>query len=98
MAKRDKGVHQKHWQRILKLGKVESDLEFYSLRHHWISKLVSSGKPAFEVAKMAGHQSDRMIMQHYGHLSPNAVSDAMHIMAADVPQITLPTKTQKAVV
>lgn len=83
-----KKSHVKNWQRILKLGKVESRIDFYSLRHHFCSKLVASGKLSLlAVAHLAGHKSAKMIEQHYGHLSPNAATDAMDIMSADVPAL-----------
>lgn len=94
VATMDKKTHTKHWKRLLKLGKVDSDLEFYSLRHHFISKLVTAGLPLLTVANLAGHKSQKMIEQHYGHLSPNAANDVMNIMASDVPHFDIP-KTQK---
>lgn len=94
VAQMDKKTHTKHWKRLLKLGKVDSDLEFYSLRHHFISKLVTAGLPLLTVANLAGHKSQKMIEQHYGHLSPNAANDVMNIMASDVPQFDVVQKSE----
>lgn len=89
VATMDKKTHTKHWKRLLKLGGVKSELDFYSLRHHFCSKLVASGKLSLlAVANLAGHKSQKMIEQHYGHLSPRASFDAMEIMEADVLRIT----------
>jgi integrase len=61
----------------------------YSLRHSFISWLLASGLPAFEVARISG-TSLRMIDQTYGHLMPTA-HDRVRV-ALD----TLDTQAQEA--
>jgi len=61
------------------------DLDFYSLRHHYISRLVAGSIPLFTVARLAGHKSVKMIEQHYGRLAPNAAIEALALIAGDLP-------------
>ena len=73
----DKKAHDKPWRRVKRLGGLPDDLTFYSLRHHFISTLVSAGVPLLTVAQLAGHKSASMIESHYGHLCPTAARDIM---------------------
>jgi integrase len=79
----DKKAHVRHWKKILKLGQIKTDLDFYSLRHHYISRLVAGNIPLFTVARLAGHKSTKMTEQHYGHLAPNAAIEALALIAGD---------------
>jgi integrase len=79
--KMDKKAHITHWKQILKLGDIKSDIDFYALRHHFISSMVAGGIPLFTVGRLAGHKSVKMIEQHYGHLAPNAAIDALELVA-----------------
>lgn len=78
-----KDAHNKHWNNVLKLAGLDPDLDFYALRHHYISKLVVSGVPLFTVARLAGHKSVKMIEEHYGHLSPHQAADALNSISSD---------------
>lgn len=75
----DKKAHVKPWKHTLKHGHVQ-DLDFYALRHHFISKLVSTGIPLLTVAHLAGHKSTAMIERHYGHLAPDQAADALAML------------------
>ncbi|WP_366509046.1 tyrosine-type recombinase/integrase, partial [uncultured Paraglaciecola sp.] len=79
----DKKTHGKHWKKVLRLGGVKTEIDFYSLRHHYCSKMASSGVPLFEIAKLAGHKSTKMIADHYGHLSANAGKNALAFVSGD---------------
>jgi integrase len=79
----DKKAHVKHWKSVLTLGNIKTSIDFYSLRHHYISKLVAGGIPLFTVAKLAGHKSIKMIEEHYGHLAPNAAAEALSLISGD---------------
>ncbi|WP_417553018.1 tyrosine-type recombinase/integrase [Marinomonas fungiae] len=92
--KMDKKAHVSHWKKVLTLGGIEADLDFYSLRHHFISRMVAGGFPLFTVARLAGHKSVKMIEQHYGHLAPHAAADALALVADDF-QSTLDNKAVK---
>lgn len=72
-----KQAHGRSWKRVLKLGGVDPKLEFYSLRHHFISALVAGGAPLLAVARLVGHKSATMIEQHYGHLAKSAAADLL---------------------
>jgi integrase len=76
----DKKAHVKPWKRITELGQV-LDLDFYALRHHFISDLVAAGVPLLTVAHLAGHKSTSMIEKHYGHLAPDQAADALAMLA-----------------
>lgn len=79
----DRQAHDKHWKRVLKLGGVKEAIDFYSLRHHFISKMVSSGVDVFTVARLAGHRDLKMIQKHYGHLAPDSSARAIAMVASD---------------
>lgn len=66
----DKMAHKKPWLKVKELGGLPEELNFYSLRHNWVSQLIASGVPLFKVARMAGHKSTKMIESNYGHLTP----------------------------
>jgi integrase len=77
----DKKAHGTHWKQIILLGGMEAKLDFYSLRHHFISALVSAGVPLLTVAHLAGHKSTAMIEKHYGHLAPDQAADALEMLS-----------------
>lgn len=77
----DKKAHLTHWKQVLVLAGITSSIDFYALRHHYISSMVAGGIALFTVARLAGHKSVSMIEQHYGHLAPHAASDALAIVA-----------------
>lgn len=77
----DKNAHITHWKKVIALGGIKSSIDFYSLRHHYISTMVAGGIPMFTVARLAGHKSVKMIEQHYGHLAPHTATDALALVA-----------------
>ncbi|WOD08094.1 tyrosine-type recombinase/integrase [Marinomonas sp. GJ51-6] len=85
----DRQAHNTHWKKVLALGGIEADLDFYSLRHHFISRMVAGGFPLFTVARLSGHKSVKMIEQHYGHLAPHAAADALALVANDYHKHTV---------
>lgn len=68
------------WRTVKKLGGINPSLDFYALRHHFISAQLAAGIPIFEVAKLAGHKSVDMIMEHYGHLCPQKAKIAIDVI------------------
>ncbi|MBV0932027.1 tyrosine-type recombinase/integrase [Marinobacterium weihaiense] len=76
-----KKAHNTHWDHIIELGEVTEKLDFYCLRHHFISKLVSAGIPLLTVAHLAGHKSTAMIERHYGHLAPDQAANALAMLS-----------------
>lgn len=76
-AAMDKKSHLKAWRRVRRLGGLPDDLDFYALRHNFISKLVAAGVPLLTVAQLAGHKSAGMIERHYGDLCPTLAADAL---------------------
>jgi integrase len=72
----DKKAHLKPWKHIKALGGLPSELDFYALRHHWISTLIQT-ENILQVAKMAGHKTTKMIEAHYGHLAPDRTKGAL---------------------
>lgn len=79
-----KKSHNSHWKKILKLGKLSNELDFYSLRHNFISTLVSQNIPLLHISKLVGHNSTEMIEKNYGHLSPNQATVAVNLIGKTV--------------
>jgi integrase len=50
---------------------------FHGLRHTYASLSVMGGVPLLVIAKNLGHSDTRMVEQHYGHMSPSHVADAI---------------------
>jgi integrase len=76
--------HRKAWKHVKRLGNIPEGLNFYSLRHHFISALLAAGVSVFTVAKLVGHKGPDMILQHYGHLCPKQAEEALDIVAKTV--------------
>ena len=57
----DHKAHRRHWKEVLKLAELDENLNFYALRHNFISVLIGNGVPLFEVARLAGHKGTAMI-------------------------------------
>lgn len=72
-----KSALKRPWKYIKELAGLPEALDFYNLRHNFISWLVMSGVDMFTVAKLSGHANSKMIEQHYGHLSPKHKEDAL---------------------
>lgn len=72
-----KKAHSRPWKHAKRLGGLPPGLDFYALRHHFISTLVANGVPLLTVAKLVGQKSTQMIEQHYGHLCPTSAADAL---------------------
>ncbi len=77
-------AHRKPWKRVKELGGLPDTLNFYSLRHHFISALLAAGVSVFMVAKLVGHKGPEMILEHYGHLCPDQAAEALDIVARSV--------------
>jgi integrase len=75
-------------------AKIWPAVGFHTLRHSYASALVQAGVSLAIVAEALGHGDTRMVGQHYGHLSPSHVADAIR---ANLPSLgvnidsTLPT-------
>ena len=82
--KRDSKSHITHWNKVKELGGVTDAIDFYGLRHNFISRLVMAGVPLLVVAQLVGHKSAQMIEKHYAHLCPNQAAHAMNIVAGQI--------------
>jgi integrase len=58
-------------------AKIVPAIGFHGLRHTWASLAVMNGTPLMVVAKNMGHSDTRMVEQHYGHLAPSFVAEAI---------------------
>ena len=76
-------AHKKHWKHVMALSGLKEDLVFYSLRHHFISRLLEENVPLFTVARLAGHKSTAMIEKIYGKVSKDAASAALSSIGSD---------------
>lgn len=54
------------------------------LRHTFCSHLAMRGAPARAIQELAGHR-DLSTTQHYMHLSPNAIVDAIRLLETGSP-------------
>jgi integrase len=59
-------------------------LSFHELRHSYASILVNGRVPMAFVAAQLGHSDTRMVDKHYGHLAPNAVTEAIRTLVPDL--------------
>lgn len=75
-----RGGHRKAWSKLKMKAGLDEKLDFYALRHDFISRLVAAGVPLLTVARLAGHKSAKMIEQHYGHLCPASASHALQAL------------------
>jgi len=80
----DSQAHRGPWSHVKRLGGLPDSLNFYSLRHHFISALLAAGVDLFTVAKLVGHKGPDMILEHYGHLCPKQAEEALDIVANTV--------------
>jgi integrase len=62
---------------------ITPSVNFHCLRHTYASHAVMNGVPLLVVAKNLGHTDTRMVEQHYGHLAPSYIADAIR---AGAPQ------------
>lgn len=74
-----KKSHNPHWVTIRELGQLSDELDFYSLRHNFISTLVAKGLPLLHIAKLVGHKSTEMIERNYGHLPPTNAENILQL-------------------
>lgn len=58
-------------------AKISPAISYHGLRHTWASLAVMDGMPLMVVAKNLGHRDTKMVEQHYGHLAPSYVADAI---------------------
>jgi integrase len=58
-------------------AKISPPVNFHCLRHTYASHAVMNGAPLLVVAQNLGHSDTRMVEQHYAHLAPGYVADAI---------------------
>lgn len=77
-----KDSHVKPFNRCVVLGGLPAgSLQFYALRHNFISQMLIAGVPQSTVAELAGHKTTKMIDQNYRHLTRAAAGLALDILA-----------------
>lgn len=64
-----------------KTAKIDPPINFHALRHSWASQAVMRGVPLQIVARQLGHTTTRVTEQHYAHLAPSYVADAIRANA-----------------
>jgi integrase len=70
--------HQHEPMRVAReRAKITPPISFHGLRHTWASLAVMNGVPLLVVARNLGHHDSRMVEQHYGHLAPSYIADAI---------------------
>jgi integrase len=58
-------------------AKITPAVSFHTLRHTWASLAVMAGVPLLVIAKNLGHADTRMVENHYGHMAPSYVAEAI---------------------
>jgi integrase len=58
-------------------AEIDPPINFHALRHTWASLAAMNGVPLLIVAKNLGHTDTRMVEQHYGHLAPSYIAEAI---------------------
>jgi integrase len=56
---------------------ISPPINFHGLRHTWASHAVMGGVPLLVVAKNLGHADTKMVEQHYGHMAPSYIAEAI---------------------
>jgi integrase len=62
-------------------AKIDPPINFHALRHTWASHAVMRGVALQIVAQQLGHTTTRVTEQHYAHLAPSFVADAIRANA-----------------
>ncbi len=85
--KMDRQAYRKPWDHIKRLGGLPDDLTFYCFRHNVISRMVESGKPMLQIARIVGHKSASMIEEFYYKHSPEAADTALQSLSESMPSL-----------
>lgn len=80
----DRQAHKNKWTMVKTLGGLPKELDFYCLRHHFISHLLDKGQSMKLIAEAVGHKSTAMIERNYGHVSPDRKDEALLMMSGRV--------------
>jgi integrase len=54
---------------------IKPAVSFHALRHTWATLAIKSGVPLLIIAKNMGHADLKMLLKHYGHVTPDDVSE-----------------------
>ena len=74
------GVAERFEARALRAGVPR--IRFHDLRHTHVAHLIAAGQDALVISKRLGHASVSFTYDKYGHLMPEADSDAAAAVAA----------------
>jgi integrase len=77
----DKNAYHRHWTTVKALGELSEDLQFYALRHNFITERVNAGWPLLAIAKLVGHADTSMIAENY--FNPDADNLAALMMSME---------------
>jgi integrase len=70
--------HQdKPMAQAVRRARISPPISFHALRHTWASLAVMNGIPLLVVSRNLGHVDTKMVEQHYGHLAPSYIADAI---------------------
>lgn len=64
-----------NWNKFREKHKLNPNLTFHALRHHYASKCILLGIPQKYIAELMGHSSTIMIEQVYQHIFPSAMEE-----------------------
>jgi len=69
----------KKFKKFVKAAKINSELNFHSLRHTFASWLIQKGVPIYEVSKLLGH-ADIKTTEIYAHLQPEHLRNSVNAL------------------
>lgn len=75
-------AHDAKWKKVKKFGGMPEEIDFYALRHNFISTLLDQGQAMKLIAEAVGHKSTAMIEKNYGHVLPARKDDAILLMGS----------------
>ena len=67
----DRSAIRRHWSAVKEAGGLPSELELYSLRHHFASQLIAGGADLLSVSRLLGHTNIQTTVNNYAHLLPD---------------------------
>lgn len=76
-----------NWDKFRKKHKIDEQLNFHALRHHYASKGILLGIPQKYIAELMGHSSTDMIEKVYQHIFPSAMEEYGNLLRKQMDEL-----------